>query len=318
MSVAPPLLSDNLWNVPQGVDPAARFLGENQPQLLERLREQVLDLEPNRDNRRAIERVRDAVLTTQVGEDTSREEWNEIDDPGIRWGGRIHLDWINWANDAAFGGQPNYVEFRRLRLFAAGEGYGVMFYQLEMEFSPELDVAAEVVDGRVDLKGLGLEMKDAYLGVREIPWLGTTQMGHFFTPIGLEAQTSSNFSTFLERSLPRIFLPGRELGVAAYNHTADERLTWSYGIFFHDMLEAVHAIVDDNQGTRLIGRVTGTPYYDELSEGRYLAHLGLGYGYTRPRPIRNPDDGSDEPYRPVVFGAPRDPYQRSADHHRSD
>lgn len=302
-----PLLQGSIWNQQPTVDPAARFLAENQPQVVERLYEQVLDLEPNRDNRQAIERVREAVLMTQVGEDTSAEEWNEIDDPGIRWGGRIHLDWINWANDQDFDvsdGQRDYVEFRRLRLFAAGRGYGVLYYQLEMEFSPELDAQAEIQGNQVNLGALGLEMKDAFLGMRDLPWLGNVRIGHFFTPIGLEAQTSSNFSTFLERSLPRVFLPGRELGVASFNYTADERLTWSYGAFFYEMDEALHGIENDNQGTRLIGRVTGTPWYDELSEGRYLVHLGLGYGYARPRRRTNPDplNALDE-YRPVEFSA---------------
>ena len=303
-------LPTEAWNAPGGVDPAARFLAENQPQLVDLLRDQVLDLEPNRDNRRAIQRVREVVEATQVGEDVSREEWIETDGKGIEWGGRVHLDWVNWPNDSAFGGQPNYVEFRRLRLGAAGEGYGVLFYQLELEFSPEIELRGEVVDNMVDLGEFGVEMKDAYLGARDIPWLGTVRVGHFFTPMGLELQTSSNYITFMERALPRVFLPGREVGVAAYNHTFDERLNWAYGIFFDEMNEAAHAIVDDNQGTRLVGRVSGTPHYDELSEGRYLTHLGLGYAYTRPRrrdapapPHAPMPPPPIEYYRPVSFAA---------------
>ena len=206
--------------------------------------------------------------------------------------------------DAEFGGQPNYVEFRRLRLSASGDGYGVLFYQLELEFSPEVDLRGTVdASGVVDMGEFGVEMKDAYLGVREMPGLGTVIIGHFFVPLGLERLTSSNFTTFLERALPNVFLPGREVGIAAHNHLPNERLAWAFGAFFDEMNEGAHAIIDDNQGMRLVGRVTGTPYYDDLTEGRYLVHLGLGYGYTRPR-LRE-DSAATQPtyYRPVDFGA---------------
>ena len=60
--------------------------------------------------------------------------------------------------------------------------------------------------------------------------------------------------------------------------------------------------MDDNQGIRLVSRLTGTPYYDELSEGRYLVHLGMGYAYTRPRRRDRPDFPALE-WRPVSFNA---------------
>ncbi len=300
-----------------GVDPMLPLLLQHQPQLADRLYEQVLELEPNRDNRRTIERVREMVETTQVGVEQTDENWSAPGD-GIQVNGRFHLDWVNWANDGNYrgrpaedtemGGLPNYVEFRRLRLGVAGEGYGVLFYQLEFEFSPEIDLRGTVENDVVDLGDFGIEVKDAYLGAHDIPWLGTVLLGHFFTPMGLELQTSSNFITFLERGLPRVFLPGRELGVAAYNQLPNQRMNWAYGIFFDEMNEAAHAIVDDNQGTRLVGRVTGTPFYDELSDGRYLMHLGLGYAYTIPRRRDSPvDPETGEPtideYRPIDIGA---------------
>ena len=65
------------------------------------------------------------------------------------------------------------------------------------------------------------------------------------------------------------------------------------------MDEAKRSIIDDNQGTSFIGRVTGTPYFDEASDGACLLHLGLGYAYTRPR-LRDEPDGS---LRPVRFTA---------------
>jgi phosphate-selective porin OprO/OprP len=283
-------------------DPATRFLGENQPQVVEQLYDRVLDLYPDRNDRQVIERVRSAVEMTEVGVDVSDEEWVEVDDLTITWGGRIHLDWVSWANDSDFGNQPNYLEFRRLRLQAAGEGYGVYFYQLEVEFAPEVDVEAEVVDDELVLEGFGVEMKDAYLGVRDVPWLGTVKMGHFFTPLSLERLTSSNDITFMERSLAHRFIPGREVGIATENGLPSQLVTWSSGFFLDEMDESRHGIVDDNQGVRLVSRFTATPYYDELLEGRHLLHLGVGYSYTRPR-LRDNELFPGTEYRPVEFAA---------------
>ncbi|HUT13350.1 MAG TPA: porin [Thermoguttaceae bacterium] len=236
-------------------------------------------------------------------------EWTDVTEEG--WthtvSGRVITDWVNWADDSQFGfemnddptpqavhvGQRNYFEFRRLRLSVSGTGYGVYDYKLQLEFAPEVDLEApvtgasvvddQVVGGEVNLGDFGIELKDAYLGIHDIPYLGYLRFGHFKAPFSLSELTGSRFVTFMERSLPHIFAPGREVGMAAYNHSVSQRLTWAYGAFFEEMEEMEHAIEDDNQGVRLVGRVTWTPHYDELSEGRYLLHTGLGYVYTRPR-----------------------------------
>jgi len=281
---------------------SATVMAESRPQQLAELYDRVLEMEPNAENRRLIQRVRAATQATEVGVDVSDEEWIHVKDTSLTWGGRLEGDWVNWANDSQFGGQTNYVEFRRLRLFAAGEGYGVYDYRLELEFAPEVELQADVEDDHVDLGGFGVELKDAYLGIHDLPWLGYLRFGHFKAPIGLEELTSSRYITFLERSLPHRLVPGRELGLAAFNHSLGENVTWAYGAFFDEMSESAHAIEDDNEGTRVVGRVTWTPRYDELSMGRYLIHTGLAYCYTRPRKEDDPL-GLGADFRPVHFSA---------------
>lgn len=270
-----------------------------EPPAIDQNYDRVLDLFPDANDRQLIERVREAVEQTEIGEDVTAEEWITVRGAGkrITWGGRIETDSVNWARDGAFGGQPNYVEFRRLRLMASGEGYGIYDYQLELEFAPGTD---EIRIG--DTPDLGLEVKDAYIGVREVPWLGYTVLGHFRTPIGLSSLTSTRFIPFMERSLPNRLLPGRELGLAAFNRAPELNMAWGYGIFFDDLDEARRRIENDNQGTSFIGRVTGTPYFDEESDGACLLHLGLGYAYTRPR-LRDAEDDMLDPIRAVEFRA---------------
>ncbi|MFN0199848.1 MAG: OprO/OprP family phosphate-selective porin, partial [Planctomycetaceae bacterium] len=87
---------------------------------------------------------------------------------------------------------------------------------------------------------------------------------------------------FMERSIPSqgIFAADREVGMAIYNCTDDQRMTWASGVFFDSISEGLKERIDDNQGYRVSGRVTWLPYYDEPSNGRYLVHTGAGVLHT--------------------------------------
>jgi phosphate-selective porin OprO/OprP len=223
-------------------------------------------VETNNSMLRRISALESATANLQdddEGVDTHGEKFS------VKVGGRAQADTVWYANDPDGVGAQNYFEFRRLRLFAEGEGYGVFDYKVQLDF---LD----------DSTG-GTAMKDVYIGMHDVPGFGWVQMGHFKVPFGLETLTSSKYITFMERSLPVAFAPEREVGIGASNNSADEYVTWSYGAFFDDISELTKEIVDDNQGIRIAGRATWTPYYDELAEGRYLFHLGMAGMYTNDR-----------------------------------
>jgi phosphate-selective porin OprO and OprP len=284
-------------------DQVLAAIAQERPEEVEQAYERVLDLFPDRNSRQLIERVREASIATEIGDDTTAEEWVTVKDrTAITWGGRIHADYASWVNDDEFGGQPDYVEFRRLRLFAAGEGYGVYDYQLDIGFAPEFDLGGGFQEELTLMAGSGIEIKDAFVGIRDIPILGYVRIGHMRTPFSLEQLTSSNFLTFLERALPHRLYPGRELGIAAFHHTPNETMTWGYGVFFDELPETEPNIEDDNQGVRAIGRVTWAPWYDVPSDGRYLLHTGVSYAYTRPR-LRDNLDVPGTFFRPVRFSA---------------
>lgn len=198
-------------------------------------------------------------------QDVSAEKWT------IKLGGRALADYVMFAdqdagNQARFGDIDNYFEWRRLRLKADGEGYGVYFYKLELEFEPE---------GATGLGDSGVVTRDCYVGIKEVPWLGTVTIGNSKQPISLEILNSSNYISFMERSLPRMFLvEERRLGVHAANHIPSEALTWDYGIFLAKPVEEDHEVISDDPGVRLVGRVVTTPYYCE--GGRHFVHVGLG------------------------------------------
>lgn len=223
--------------------------------------------------------------------DMSQDKWT------VKLGGHVQMDYVNWASASpAIVGDQDYFEFRRLRLNADGTGYGMFDFRLQTTLEPE--AAEDIPAGSPSYP----DVKDAYLSVNEIPGLGRFRIGNFFVPFGLEQVTNDTNNVFLERSIPTqgVFTADREVGVALYNTTLDQRWTWSTGAFFDSISESTKERIDDNQGLRLSGRLTWLPWYDEPSNGRYLMHTGVGVLYT--------DDQNDSVRlraRPQVHEGPR-------------
>ncbi len=208
-------------------------------------------------------------------QDMSTDKWT------VKLGGHIQMEYINWANaDPAINGNPgtqDYFEFRRLRLVADGTGYGQCDFRLQMTLEPETVGSSPA--GTVTSP----DVKDAYFSMNEIPGLGRVRIGNFFVPFGLEQVTNDTNNIFMERSIPTqgIFTADREVGIALYNCSDDQSVTWATGVFFDSISESLKERIDDNQGSRVSGRLTWTPFYDEPSNGRYLIHTGIGVLHTQ-------------------------------------
>ncbi len=180
----------------------------------------------------------------------------------LRIGGRAQLDAAVIAPSQAvedlFGdGDPQTgVRFRRARIYLRG----VLYRDFDFKF-------------QYDFEGGEVGFKDVYVGASHVPILQRIQIGHFKEPFSLEQLTSSNDIVFMERSLMSPFEEGRNVGIAAFLHTADKRLTLAAGGFrevdrFGDGFGA-------NSDYDLTARVTFLPWFSE-EEGELL-HLGLSY-----------------------------------------
>lgn len=233
----------------------------------------------------------------KAGDKKPGEEWVDVSSEKwtVKLGGHVQLDYINWATASpTIQGAQDYFEFRRLRLVADGTGYGTYDFRLQMTLEPETVGETPGVTSP--------DVKDAYFSMNEIPLFGRFRIGNFFVPFGLEQVTNDTNNIFMERSIPTqgIFTADREVGIAFYNCTPSQRMTWAYGAFFDSISEGLKERIDDNQGYRFSGRATWLPYYDEPSNGRYLVHTGIGVLYT--------DDQNDSVRfraRPQIHEGPR-------------
>lgn len=176
----------------------------------------------------------------------------------IKMGGRIQFDimgiYQNPSLSEAFEAHSG-AEFRRLRWYTSGTLYGNIKFKLQFDFS------------RGDAG-----VKDAYIEVEKIPWIGHFRAGHFKQPFGLEMQTSSKYVLFMERGLTNAFTPERDLGFMIYNKHFNKRFTWYAGFFYPSGSIGKYL---GNQ-YRLTFRITGLPVYKP--EGRYtVLHLGVAY-----------------------------------------
>lgn len=197
----------------------------------------------------------------------------------VNVGGRVFLDATSFGQGAGsvatFGDAQDTVQFRTARLEAFGEGFDVFDYKIEVDFAGR--------DGG-DLQRT--KFKDVYMGIKDLPWFNRVQIGHFKEPFSLEELTSSRYITFMERSTANsAFVPARNVGIAAYRVSENERLTFAFG-GFREIKDDPPYAADDDGGYAFTMRGTYLPWYDEATQGRGLLHLGLGYSY---RDVDDPD-----------------------------
>jgi len=175
-------------------------------------------------------------------------------DEVVKFGGRIMNDWA-WHSDDT-GSFVDGTEFRRARLYAAGTLYGNVDFKAQYDFA-----------------GGDADFKDVWIGLKDIG-PGNLKVGHFKEPFSIEELTSSKYISFMERSLPDAFAPGRNTGAMVYDHVDDARMTWAVGVF-----RTANDTGNDTAGNdgeySVTARVTAAPIYRD--DGRSVLHLGAAY-----------------------------------------
>lgn len=185
----------------------------------------------------------------------------------LKFGGRIMLDHAYFSQDDdldnAFGEleSKDGTEFRRVRFFISG-----VIYQ-NVEFKLNVDFAGGVS-----------RLKDAFIGIKNIPIIGRARIGHIKEPLRFDALTSSKNITFMERAIPADLANERNNGFLLMNDFFDKKLSIQTGVFrnaddFGNDKEAAKDVA-------LTSRIT-TLAINNI-EKKQLLHLGVSYSYRKP------------------------------------
>ncbi len=181
----------------------------------------------------------------------------------LKFGGRAFYDFAFTFQDslrsATFGELKNGNEFRAVRLYHSGTIYKNLKYKFNIDFA-----------------GGKVTFKDVYIQYAKIPVIGNLRVGHFYTPIGLEANTSSKYLTFLESAMLNSFTPSRNTGLMIYNSFLTGKLNVQLGAFRYT--DKFGNDKNANDGIKFNGKVSSAVFQNK--EKNILLHLGLGYEYS--------------------------------------
>ena len=203
--------------------------------------------------------------------------------PSLKINGRIHADYWNFTNQSPgigffehpdpaednFGADPeDRFFFRRIRLNFQGDAFENVVYRMQIDFNtPDSG-----------------EMKDMYIGFKELPILGTVLVGNQKRPIGLDHLNSSRFNIFIERPLvvEAFNEDARRFGIAAYNHSEDQVYNWRYGVYTLENASRDGKVIGDSMQLSANARLASSPWYDEVSGGRGYLHWAISGMIARP------------------------------------
>lgn len=175
-------------------------------------------------------------------------------------GGRLQFDSAWFGEESKLknkvGAAKSRDQVRRARLQAKGTMYGDGIYKLEYEFAGDSGNA---------------RIQDAFIGWKNIPYIGMLRFGHMFEPMGRENLTSNSYITFMEYGLPLALMPGRNIGLQSNSAFFNDALTLALGVFRDTDDYGAGTSNKYNFGTR----ITSTPIYKD--KGEEFLHLGFSY-----------------------------------------
>lgn len=188
----------------------------------------------------------------------------------IRIGGYMQFDQARWAQPANtlppnpnnVGVLDNGVFFRRVRV----ELEGTIWETMEFQFYPAFEGVNRLL------------FDEMWVGVKDLPILGTVRIGKDKIYQGMDSIGSSKDVWFMERSLMfETFEFEYGLGIFQTTNIFGDRGTLSSSVHREDLSEFAgnEGFNFDNGGYAGSVRVTGLPIYE--ADGRYLVHVGASW-----------------------------------------
>lgn len=205
--------------------------------------------------------------------------------PTFKINGRIHADFWDFINDdggigflenpigsmpaAQVGADPeDRFAFRRIRLEMKGDILETMLWRIQIDFN----------------KPATAEMKDVYLGFRNLPYNQELLIGNQKRPIGLDHLNSSRYNVFTERPfvVETFNEDARRPGIAMYGYTDDEKYHWRYGAYYLENITNDGQAIGDSRQMSANFRLSSSPWYDDASGGRGYWHWAIAGMIAKP------------------------------------
>ncbi|MCK4840222.1 MAG: hypothetical protein KAS94_15555 [Desulfobulbaceae bacterium] len=204
--------------------------------------------------------------------EAKERDWRVYWDDGLRFktkdnnfdikiGGRFQLDGAiidpdNRTKEAFPDLSGDELEIRRVRIYILGTIYRDYDFKFQVDFARWPDVL----------------YKDAYIDMKNIPYVGTIRVGHQFEPFSLEEETSTKYITFMERALPTLaFDPKRNTGLLLFNAPLNKRLWWGAGVF-KPVEDDAPFDFSGHSDLNVSARIAGLPWFEDETK---LLLLGL-------------------------------------------
>lgn len=217
--------------------------------------------------------------------------------PTFKIGGRIHADfWDFIEDDGGVGAFENPIAgdgsdssaandlndpedrfaFRRIRLEMGGDILETMLWRTQIDFNNPGTP----------------EMKDVYLGFRNLPNNQQLLIGNQKRPLGLDHLNSSRYNVFTERPMviEAFNEDARRPGVAMYGYTDDEVYQWRYGAYYPENVATDGQYRGDQRQMSANFRLASSPWYDKSSDGRGYFHWALAGMFAKPDGDNLPGD----------------------------
>jgi phosphate-selective porin OprO/OprP len=172
----------------------------------------------------------------------------------LRLRGLLHSDGRFYLDDSAGRGVDTFL-LRRVRPIVESTVYG----RFDVRITPDFGGGTAV-------------LQDAYVDARLHPAF-KLRAGKFKPPFGIERLVSAAELTFIERALPTLLVPNRDVGLMVHGDGLSGRMTYAAGVF-NGVVDGGSTDIDAQDGKDVVARLFAQPF--RARRGRAWAGLGLG------------------------------------------
>ncbi len=168
------------------------------------------------------------------------------------------------------------VNARRLRILFDGTWYDDFEYKIDVEFSNGFYPAGLSAPASAATVSNSPAILDAYVTVKNVPWLGNVRVGNQKEWFSLEHLESARALQFMERSYlfdtsqPSAFNNGRSPGLSAFRTWANDSLFTAVGVYKNDNDTLGYGVGDGEYA--VTGRVAALPVW--MPERQTYWHVG--------------------------------------------